>query len=80
MLVPMRKYAATSQDTFLAPLPVVGKNAQYSQTIKGTIDPILNEWWTEFIVGNKSLSSNWGEYVKAVRYAGLDQYLRLHYR
>jgi hypothetical protein len=79
-LIPMRKYAATSQDTYLSPLPVVGKNAQYSQTIKGAIDPILNEWWTEFIVGNKSLSSNWGEYVKAVKYAGLDTYLKLHYR
>lgn len=79
MLTPMRKYAS-SEDMHLSPLPVVGTNAQYSQTIKGTIDPILNEWWTEFIVGSKSLSSNWGEYVKAVKYAGLDTYMRLHFR
>lgn len=78
MLVPMREYGA-GEDLLVAPLPVLGTNALAAQVVTGAIDPILNEWWSEFIVGSKSLSSDWDEYIRDINSAGLSIYMDLHY-
>ncbi len=79
MLVPMRKYGA-GEDLLVVPLPVVGTNAQASQIVTGAINPVLDEWWSQFIAGSKSLSSDWEQYISDINAAGLDIYKKLHYK
>ncbi|MCK5129040.1 MAG: hypothetical protein KAQ68_04245 [Clostridiales bacterium] len=78
LLIPMRVFGA-SEDLMVASLPATGNNALASQVVNGALDPVLHEWWTEFIVGSKSLSSDWNEYVRKVNAAGLNVLLDLHY-
>ena len=77
MLVPMRRYAQSESEIPLS-MPVTGANAVASQVVSGSLNPIFHEWWSGFIVGNKSFSE-WNSYVNEIKGAGLNTYLNLHY-
>ncbi len=79
LLVPMRKYAP-DEGTMAVALPVTGSNAIASQVVLGELKPLFHEWWSEFIVGSKSLSSDWSEYVRDINGAGVNIYINLHYK
>jgi hypothetical protein len=78
-LVPMRQYAP-ERETMLSPLPVNGKEAIASHVVLGRLKPLFHEWWSEFIVGSKSLSSDWGRYINEVNGAGLNNYINMHFK
>jgi len=79
LLVPMRKYAP-DQETMAVALPVTGSQAIASQVVMGEINPLFHEWWSEFIVGSKSLSLDWGKYINDINGAGLNIYINMHFK
>lgn len=79
MIVPMRQYAP-ARESMLSPLPVTGKEATASHMVLGELNPLLHEWWSEFIVGSKSLSSHWSKYVNEINGTGLNNYINMHYK
>lgn len=78
LLIPMRGYAP-QKETMSAHLPVTGNDAIVSQVILGELSPLFHEWWSAFIVGSKSLSSDWSSYTRDINGAGINIYLNLHY-
>ena len=79
LLVPMRQYAP-DESTEAFWLPVTGNEAIASQVVLGELNPLLHEWWSEFIVGSKSLSSDWHRYVNDINGTGLNIYINIHYK
>jgi hypothetical protein len=79
LLVPMRVYAPTD-DMLVMKLPVTGSDAVASQVIMGEINPLFHEWWSEFIVGSKSLSTDWSDYIRDINGAGINIYINMHYK
>ncbi|WP_274652882.1 hypothetical protein [Paenibacillus humicola] len=49
---------------------------QYAQ-LQTNINDFVKQWTAGFIVGNKSLSKDWDDYVSGVKKLGLDQYLSI---
>ena len=78
MLLPMRRYAQDESEIPLS-MPVTGANAVASQVVTGSLNPIFHEWWSGFIVGNKSFSE-WRSYINEINGAGLNIYINLHYK
>ncbi len=79
LLVPMRKYAP-DEDMLIAALPVTGRDAVESKMIMGEIKPLFHEWWSEFIVGSKSLANDWNSYIRDINGAGINRYINMHYK
>ncbi len=79
LLIPMRKFAP-NEDMLVAALPVTGAQAVSSQVIMGELNPLYHEWWSEFIVGSKSLSTDWNSYIRDINGAGINIYINMHYK
>ena len=79
LIVPMRKYAP-DENTMVAALPVTGSKAIASQVVMGELSPLYHEWWSEFIVGSKSLAYDWSKYINDINGAGINIYINLHYK
>ena len=78
-LLPMRQYAPDIK-SLLSPLPVTGSEAVASHMVMGELNPLFHEWWSEFIVGSKSIPLDWNKYVSEVNGAGLNIYINLHFK
>jgi putative aldouronate transport system substrate-binding protein len=74
----MRNYAGHQPDqVYPGAIWIPAEENQQYAMYKTNINKYVKQWFTEFIVGSKSLEKDWDSYVKGLDQLGLPQYLEM---